>query len=81
MSDKVYLTVAQTAEYLGYKERTVYEIIKKRKIPFCKQKNNRVLFLEDDLKEYLNDNRRLSDSELTEKLWRERFAKKHGNTD
>lgn len=57
--EKSFLTVAETAEFLGYKKSYVYQLIHKNAIPFHKvgTGNRSVRFKREDLQDYLNGKR------------------------
>lgn len=57
--EKSFLTVAETAEFLGYKKSYVYQLIHKNAIPFHKvgAGNRSVRFKREDLQDYLNGKR------------------------
>ncbi len=49
MKDKVFLTSQEAAEYLGMKMGGLYELTKKKKIPFHKPSGRKLLFKRDEL--------------------------------
>lgn len=57
--EKSFLTVAESAEFLGYKKNYMYQLIHKNVIPFHKvgAGNRSVRFKREDLQDYLNGKR------------------------
>ena len=57
--EKSFLTVAESAELLGYKKSYMYQLIHKHAIPFYKvgAGNRSVRFKREDLQDYLNGKR------------------------
>ena len=49
MKEKVFLTSKEAAEYLGLKMGGLYDLTKKKKIPFHKPNGKRLLFRRDEL--------------------------------
>lgn len=58
--EKSFLTVTETAEFLGYKKNYVYQLIHKNAIPYHKvgTGNRTVRFKREDLENYLTADRR-----------------------
>ncbi len=48
------MTVREAAAYLKLKTATIYELTRKKQIPFCKPGGHKILFIKKDLDEWLS---------------------------
>ncbi|MBN1847527.1 MAG: helix-turn-helix domain-containing protein [Deltaproteobacteria bacterium] len=56
IDDKEILTIEEAAEYLSLGKRSIYKLIKEKKIPF-KKILNKFRFVRKDLKDWVSDNK------------------------
>ncbi|MCL2792437.1 MAG: excisionase family DNA-binding protein [Spirochaetaceae bacterium] len=59
------LNTKEAAEFLGYRESYIYQLLNKRKLTFYKT-GNKVCFKREDLEKYLYRNRIAADYEVEE---------------
>ena len=55
MSEKIWLSVTELAEYLGRSKDYIYKLIGKRAIPFSKPTGKCVYFNKNDIEKWLKD--------------------------
>jgi len=62
-----FLTVKQTAEFLGFTEKYIRKLVFLKKIPYFKPLGGKILFDQEELEKLVRDSRVPSNSELAEK--------------
>ena len=63
VSEPELLDIGMAAEYLRLSVPTIYGLVSKRSIPYCKQ-GKRLYFLKDDLLNWITNSRRMTISEI-----------------
>ena len=61
---RLFLTLPETAEYLGLAKSTLYKMTMKKTIPFYKPNGRKVYFMIEDLDSFIMRNRIKSEAEL-----------------
>lgn len=61
---RIFLTLQETAEYLGFAKSTLYKMTMKKTIPFYKPNGRKVYFLIEDLNKFILRNPIRSEEQL-----------------